>query len=365
MLQRLACLSLLTAILASCADRPPSTVILALSSEAPLPQGVQSMTIKVRRGGVVYHDETYHVADKADASKKTLLTVDDIPGTLTIQDDGRATGPVSVSVEATLATAGGVSRKTIRAATVSFVDEKQKLLRMPIQLACSDITCETGKACRAGRCMDEVLPESELEDFEEDRARPVAGKCFQRLGCSGQQDGEELRLDIETVVDVLQDDCTVPYIFPNSGFAPKDDELAGITDPADPKLARLRDSINMGYIWSGDYNIANEGKNVKTASWTVVDKDAVEGWNFADVTESTRTNPDATRRVILSEGLCTALKLDREAIRAARQIATETGKEYARPTTRLLGTVELRGCAPKPRNLPECNPGQEGLVSAP
>jgi hypothetical protein len=139
-LQRLACLSLLTAILASCSDRPPSTVILALSSEAPLPQGVQSMTIKVRRGGVVYHDETYHVADKADASKKTLLTVDDIPGTLTIQDDGRATGPVSVSVEATLATAGGVTRKTIRAATVSFVDEKQKLLRMPIQLACSDIT---------------------------------------------------------------------------------------------------------------------------------------------------------------------------------------------------------------------------------
>jgi hypothetical protein len=320
------------------------------------------MTIKVRRGGVVYHDETYHVADKADASKKTLLTVDDIPGTLTIQDDGRATGPVSVSVEATLATAGGVTRKTIRAATVSFVDEKQKLLRMPIQLACSDITCDTGQACRAGRCMDEVLPESELEDFEEDRARPVAGKCFQRLACSGQQGGEELRLPVETVVDVLQDDCTVPYVFSGTGIAPSDDDLAGITDPADPKLARLRGSINMGYIWSGDYNIANEGKDEKNGTWTVVDKDAVEGWNFLP---SDPANPESNRRVVLSEGLCAALKLDREAILAARKVAEDTGKPYVRPTTRLLGTVELRGCAPKPRNLPECNPGQEGLVSAP
>jgi hypothetical protein len=356
---------LLVLLLSACADRSPTTVVVALSSEAPMPSGVKSVTIRVRRGGTVYHDETYHVVDKESApgEPKARLTVDDIPGTLTIQDDGRATGPISVAVEATLATAGGVTRKTVRSATTSFVKEKQKLLRMPIQIACSDIPCEAGKTCRAGRCLSETVPEGELEDFEEEKARPVAGRCFQRFSCREQQGGDEVRIPIETVVSVLDDDCTVPYVFP--GIVPADSELEGINDPTDPRLARLRGSINMGYIWSGAYNIANDGKDETSGSWTVVDRDPVEGWEFANLTESTRNNPDASRRAVLTPGLCAALKLDRAAILAAQEEAKKTGQPYVRPPTRLLGTVELRGCTPKPRSLPECNPGQPGLVASP
>jgi hypothetical protein len=356
---------LLVLLLSACADRSPTTVVVALSSEAPMPSGVKSVTIRVRRGGTVYHDETYHVVDKDSASTdtKARLTVDDIPGTLTLQDDGRATGPVSVVVEATLATAGGVTRKTIRSATTAFVEEKQKLLRMPIQIACSDIPCEAGKTCRAGRCLPDTVPEAELEDFEEEKARPIAGRCFQRFSCREQQGGDEVRIPVETVVSVLGDDCTVPYVFP--GLVTGDEAYDGLTDPGDPKLARLRGSINMGYIWSGAYNIENEGKDEKNGSWTVVDRDPIEGWEFANLYESTRDNPDAARRATLTPGLCAALKLDREAIQAAQEEAKKTGQPYVRPPTRLLGTVELRGCTPKPRTLPECNPGQPGLVSSP
>ena len=365
MVSRLGILPLLALLLSACTDRSPTTVVVALSSEAPMPSGVKSVTIRVRRGGTVYHDETYPVVDKGNTSPepKARLTVDDIPGTLTIQDDGRATGPISVTIEAMLATAGGVTRKTVRSATTNFVEEKQKLLRMPIQIACSDVACEAGKTCRAGRCLSETVSENELEDFEEDKARPVAGRCFQRKTCREQQGSDEVKIPIETVVSVLGDDCTIPYVFP--GLVPGDEELEGVSDPTDPRLARLRGSINMGYIWSGAYNIANDGKDETNGSWTVVDRDPVEGWEFAHLNESTRTNPDANRRAALTPGLCAALKLDRAAILAAQEEAKKTGQPYVRPPTRLLGTVELRGCTPKPRSLPECNPGQPGLVSSP
>ncbi|MCS6900158.1 MAG: hypothetical protein RMJ98_10895 [Myxococcales bacterium] len=324
---RLHLLPWLALLLTACEDRPPTTVVVALSSEAPIPQGVQSVTIQVKRGGTTYFDETYHVVDKntANTQAKTQLTVDDIPGTLLLQDDGRGTGPVSVTVEATLLTAGGVTRKTLRSATTSFVQEKQKLLRMPIQLACSDVTCPNpGETCRAGRCLPDTVPESELEDFEEAKARPVAGQCFQYTSCREQQGSSEVRIPIETVVEVLGEDCTIPYLFP--GLIEGDSELEGVTDPNDPRLAKLRNSINMGYIWSGAYNIANEDKDEKSGSWTVVDRDPVEGWEFANLYEATRQNPEATRRATLTPGLCAALKLDRDAIRAAQEEAKKTGQ---------------------------------------
>ncbi len=246
---------------------------------------------------------------------------------------------------------GTQRRRTIRNASLNFVEGKQRLLRMPIQLSCADLTCPQQQTCRAGLCVAETIQDDEFEEFEEERVLPVQGRCFDRDTCAGGNPENIARFEIEDVVDLLQEDCTVPYLFPDR--FEEDKAAAEVTNPEDARLAAIRGSINMGYVWSGDYNIANAGRNLGSATWTVVDKDPREGWEFANLSpsEAARSNPDATRRVVLAPGLCQALKADREAIQLAR-----TKTPYVRPPTRLLGTIEKRGCAPKPVTQPECQP---------
>lgn len=345
-----------------CENTQPSTLTVALSSEAPIPTGVQSISIKVSRGGTTFLDSTYLTRDsqeQGDAAKSTeALTVEDIPGTLTVYDDEKETGPVTIQIEADVLTGSGTIKKAVRAATLSFVPEKQKLIRMPIQIACAqDITCSEGESCRAGRCLPNTTAESELEDYLEEKVIPVEGQCFQREDCADEEN--EIRIPIEAVVDVFEDDCTVPYVFPST-IVPSDAQFEGVTSAQDERLVSLRSQVNMGYIWSGDYNVANVGKDETNGEWTIVDKDDVEGWGYANEIEASKGNPNSDLRATLSEGLCTALKEDKKAIEKARKEAEKTGA-YIRPQTRLLGTVELRGCQPKPRTLPECKPGQSGV----
>lgn len=345
-----ACLGVL-----SCSEDPNSTLVVALSSEAPLPQGVESVSIQVKRGGKLYLNQTYQVIQEGQEpplAPNKPLTVRDIPGTLTLRDEQRAEGPVQVQIVANLVTGDGTQRRrTIRNASLNFVEGKQRLLRMPIQLSCADLTCPQQQTCRAGLCVAETIQDDEFEEFEEERVIPVQGRCFDRNTCAGGNPENITRFEIEDVIDLLQEDCTVPYLFPER--FEEDKAAAEATDPEDARLAAIRGSINMGYVWSGDYNIANAGKDLASATWTVVDKDPREGWEFANLSpsEAARSNPDATRRVVLAPGLCQALKADRKAIQLAR-----TKPPYVRPPTRLLGTIEKRGCAPKPVTQPECQP---------
>ena len=345
----------------ACADKAPSTITVALSSEAPLPDGVSSVSILVKRGGVTHLDQRYF-ASEAEAKKDPsvdatkALYLKDIPGTLALVDDEKSSGPVTVRVEADVLTGGGVVRRTIRSANASFVAEKQKLLRMPIQLSCSDVKCADGQSCRAGRCLSEVVPEADLEDFAEEKALPVDGKCFQRDECQAE------RIGIETVVDVFDEKtCTVPYILP--GIFDGDETRASKTDA---ELTAERASINMGYIWGGAYNPRNSGVPLVKAQWTVVDQDSIEGWQFANVfyADPSRVLPagtDLNRKAVLTEGLCDVLRKDKADILKAREQASKDGVKYETPPTRILGTVEQRGCASKPRQVPECKINQPGL----
>lgn len=353
----------------ACADKPASTVVVALSSEAAIPDGVRSINIKVTRGGNVYHDATYHVlgtkATDPSVDPTKVLSIEDIPGTLTLNDDEQASGPVSVRVSADVVTEGGVTRTAVRSATMPFVAEKQKLLRMPIQLSCANAGCKEGESCRAGQCItDDTVSESELEDFEESKARPAAGACFQRTECGLKN---EIRLSVDTVLSVLDDStCTVPYVLPG---VPADDELAKLDATArKERVEALRKQINMGYIWSGRYNVRNAGSSTKAidhtnGEWTVVDHDPREGWEFADQHPSTSTKAGQEERVVLAPGLCAALIADRKALEQARAEEKKTGV-YKRPQTNVLGTVEQRGCIPKPPNVPECKVGQAGVDGA-
>jgi len=345
----------------ACADKAPSTITVALSSEARLPEGVRSVSILVKRGGVTHLDQRYF-ASEAEAKKDPsvdatkALYLKDIPGTLALVDDEKSSGPVTVRVEAEVVADGGVVRKAVRSSSASFVAEKQKLLRMPIQLSCSDVTCDEGQSCRAGRCLSETVPEADLEDFAEEKAMPLDGKCFQREDCVGGEE-EEILIPIEDLVMVADERCTVPYLFPGSHKS--DAIFAGVKDARGEAVKKVRGSINMGYIWGGAYNIRNKGltsarADLEKADWTVVDNDPVEGWEYADVYEATRGTPGADLRAVLTPGLCKVILEDKKIIEEAKA----TGKPYK---TNLLGSVERRGCAPKPRQVPECKVNQPGL----
>jgi hypothetical protein len=358
-LSRIVALASLPMFSFACADRPPSTITVALTSEAPLPDGVRSVSIQVKRGGVVHLDQKYF-ASEAEVRKDPSIDpskaryIKDIPGTLALVDDEKSSGAVAVRIEAEVVTDNGVVRRAVRSASAFFVAERQKLLRMPIQLSCSDVACNEGETCRAGRCLSEEVTEADLEDFAEEKVVPVDGRCFQREDCVGGE-AEEIRLPIELVVQELDEQCTLPFLFP--GVHPSDAGFAGVEDASSEAVQRVRASINMGYLWSGSYNIGNVGKTYKDADWTVVDQDPIEGWAYADEFDATRTLPGADLRAVLTEGLCRAIKEDRKTIEEAKL----TGKPYR---TNLLGTVERRGCAPKSRQVPECRSNQPGLGAA-
>jgi hypothetical protein len=342
----------LAAMAPSCADKKSTAITVAISSEAKVPDGVKYVEITVTRKGEIKLQNRYEV--QADHSIH-------LPGTLAVvnDDDQDPTTPISVKIEAAIASGKGVDKKVIRSATLGFSEEKQKVLRMPIRFSCADFTCPSGKTCKAGRCEDEAVNAEALDDFDVETVIPVTGKCFSKDACLAAG-GEKIVIPIETIVDALRDDCTLPYLFD------ADAELLAIKDTTDPKLAAMRDNVNMGFLWSGEYNITNAKASADVPPvWTVVDNDEDEGWQFSDVykanKDKTLTGDDLMHRVSLTPGLCQAVKSDRDAIIAARA-KVPTGGTYTRPATKLLGALEVRGCAPKTPNMPQCEDGQQGTT---
>ncbi|RYE92928.1 MAG: hypothetical protein EOO75_05540 [Myxococcales bacterium] len=297
-------LALPSLALTSCSDPASSSVVVALSSEASVPEGVSAIRIRVNRGDATFYDQrfvTTAVDQLTDPSRQ--LTVEDIPGTLTVRDDGKADGPVTVTIEAEMNDpSGGPPRRATRTARVGFVAEKQKLLRMPIQFACAalgDICATQGLSCRAGQCIrDEDLEalDADFEDADQATVQPDRGPCFaQRALAEDSPKGLVAAVPIETVVSLLQeaDDgtCTLPHLLPelkaDNALLGRILQAAGQADATTKRslvedLNTLRARTNMGYIWSPAYNPENAGATLQNARWTVVDQDRREGWLFGN-----------------------------------------------------------------------------------
>ena len=242
-------------ILASCAAKQPSTIVVGLTSEAPMPATVDTVRITVDRGGTRRLDTTYDVSPGGTK----------VPGTLVIAntDDSDSTSPVTVTVRAF---SQGVMRAE-RRSTLGFVEGKQKLLRMPIQFACFDTDCPSGQTCHAGECVAEGADTEKLPDFAEEKVVPVAGKCFPREDC----EKASMAMTLEQIQSKIAADPTF--------FNPKDCSIA---------IAEARPDLNMGIVWADE----------PTGNWTVIDFDPEEGWAFTD---------DTHTRVRLSRGMCLEL----------------------------------------------------------
>jgi hypothetical protein len=356
LLRALPIIGLLAASLSSCKDDPGTAIVVGVSNELPTVQqaGTDPATVLggvriiVRTGTEVHSNQAFAVDPKA--------TTIPLPGTLTVaRDKDSTTAAVTVEVRGVKSVNDANPDSEIilvkRTATLSFVDGKQKLLRMPLQMACvGQLSCKDGETCKAGACATDAVPDGDaLPDFSQDKVIPDKSTCFQREDCVDDDHDSFTR---DELLAALQ-------------------ELAKITDPADPnykwrdtlkkivretapdpghlftfirtsdnkcRLPRIGlhhemsgarpsvvlndqkpDSVNMGFFWKEDPH-----------RWVVVDRDPQEGWDYV-------TEPDGSVWVLLDEGAC---------------------NELERTASRIVGIINYQGdgprCASKPPTQPEC-----------
>jgi hypothetical protein len=241
--------------LAACDDEKPASVMVAITSEAPVPESIDLVEVSIRRDGVERFVNFYEAGSNLD-----------LPGTLAI-DKARgqdADDPISVTVT-------GWSRGAVlveRRATVLFVEGEQRVLRMPLRFACLGVPCAEGQTCKAGACLPAAVDLTQAPVYDDATVfggeNPVG--CFSRSKCGDER---------------------------TTWTA---DDLVALFDPADCTLQatapqEARDDLNLGLVWTGD----------PRRGWTVVDRDTVEGWDFDPAYAQ-------TGKVYLVPGLCEAVK---------------------------------------------------------
>lgn len=251
--------------IAGCSDKGATAVVVAVSTEGTIPDDINRLRIVVNRGGTSPTLEPYD-----------LPTTARLPGTITIKPkkDGEISGPIKISVEGYLASSTGEQkRRVLRSATVSFISEKQKLLRMPLRFSCFDSSdCTDGMTCVGGECVDDHVDASSLPDFEEYKVQATGSGCFDERKCFAPEDTWKLELP-----KASGDSCTFD--------APGEEG-----------------SFNLAMEW-----VAAQGSTV------LLEQDPREGYSLRD------------GKVSLAPGLCNALKSQRVlAIFASKSCASKT-----------------------------------------
>jgi uncharacterized membrane protein YgcG len=295
LLPALSLLAVLSSSLVSCKADDPSAIVVGVSNELPTPGTLSSSTdsstilravrIIVRAGGEERLNQVYEL----DPGKSEIK----LPGTLTVSKNKDSSSDV-VTVEvrglrgspndANQASEDVIVRRT---ATLSFVDGKQKLLRMPLQMACiGSLSCADGQTCKSGACASDAVGDTDtLPDFSEEKIIPQGGSCFDREACVDDDRGSFTRAELLTTLQKQRPDLVGQFSGPATdssrlfNFKRLDGNKCKL-----PNIGLLRDakgelslqehkstSVNMGFFWKED-----------PKRWVVVDRDAQEGWDFLD-----------------------------------------------------------------------------------
>ena len=168
-----------------CSDHPATALVVALSSEAAVPAEVDAVSIEVKRGERITFAQRYVV------NKDTHEV--DLPGTLTLEplEDESLSSTVRISIRAEQ----HQEQVSLRSATMAFVKERQKLVRMVIRYSCLDFpqACAEGQTCLGGRCGSDTINTAKLPDFAGGTTFPTTseGNCFDGsdLACGGSSGG--------------------------------------------------------------------------------------------------------------------------------------------------------------------------------
>lgn len=282
-------LAVLAAVLAtpSCADKPATAITVAITSEASVPTEIDAISLEIHRGTTLVFARSYQVDPVTRQAR--------IPGSLTVSQEDEESKTIRVQLRAEQKG----EQVLLRSATTSFVEEKNKLLRLVLRYSCVDFpkACDAGQTCLGGKCADEYIDPAKLPDTPDD-----SGKIFPTVSQGGCFDISDKKCAADRIsIDDL------------SAFA-----AAGCVFDTKSSTAFKQENLNVFAFWN---NQKDQGHPV------VVDHDPAEGWEYA---------AGSTSSFQLAPGLCDQVK---------------SGK---------IEKVSFNfACATKPLSTPICQPDKE------
>jgi hypothetical protein len=149
-------------------------ITVALSSETKIPDELTSYRIIVK---------SVRTDDLRLAETYSVKRGDDLPSTLAVIpfDNDSLGSAVKIEIEGYIGTTVALQRTSV----VTFVKDRNLLLRMPLRMACFKFNeCAAGKTCSGGQCVDTGVNSELLEEY-----RPQAvfadkgGSCFNEELC--------------------------------------------------------------------------------------------------------------------------------------------------------------------------------------
>jgi hypothetical protein len=240
------------ALTPSCQEREVSSITLAIASEASVPREIDAISLEVRRADRVMFARSYGIDPVSRQAR--------VPGSLTLklhpdEDPGER---IRVVLRAELKQ----EQVVLRSATTTFVEGKNKLLRMTLRYSCLDYPklCQAGETCLGGRCQDEFIdPVTLPETPPEEQIFPT----INQTGCFDDRD----------------DQC-------GKGQQALQDLAASAAEGCKFSVVGQQGKLNVFALWAAQLD---QGHPV------VLDQDKQEGWFFDE---------ESSGVVRLSEGLC-------------------------------------------------------------
>lgn len=240
------------ALTPSCQEREVSSITLAITSEASVPREIDGISLEVRRGDRPMFARSYGIDPVSRQAR--------IPGSLTLklhpdEDPGER---IRVVLRAELKQ----EQVVLRSATTTFVEGKNKLLRITLRYSCLDYPklCKAGETCLGGRCQDEFINPATLPET------PPEAQIFPTINQTGCFDDRDEQCG--KWQQALQD---------LAAFAAEGCKFSVVGE---------QDKLNVFALWAVQLN---QGHPV------VLDQDKQEGWFFDE---------ESSGVVRLSEGLC-------------------------------------------------------------
>ena len=239
-----------------CGSKKPTALVVAVSSEANVPKEIDGFEIEVRRGDSTPFFHAYGIGKDSPEAR--------LPGTITLAArDGEGSQATTIVIRASL---GGKTR-VLRQATLSFSDQKTRLLKMPLRYSCLDFPdeCAPGTSCHGGECAPDAVDVATLPEFSPELVFGTQGDatCFD----------DRLTSCLASLQEV---DVTALAATPTCQVA---------VPPSAGPIAKL----NVAFHWKR----SNDPQKL-----TVLDVDPQEGWSYT-------ANKDGFS---LSRGLCAAVK---------------------------------------------------------
>lgn len=148
-------------------QEPARTVRVAISTDFAVPEGIDTMTIRVERGGSEAFNDSYDESVLSSLPDSLLLE-----NAQPLDDTGDPIlTPVRVIVTASL----NDEEQVRRSAEFVFQIDHPVLLRMPLCTSCVAQDCGADQTCKDGACADDGVDATALPI--DDGTQPLEAEC--------------------------------------------------------------------------------------------------------------------------------------------------------------------------------------------